>query len=92
MRKEKLTELSTENLKNLKRKTFIALWVIILVFLAGIFKVIGTIQTIKLSLFHVIVIGAVIGAIVELIMNSIFINAELKARNKSESDDQTIKH
>lgn len=81
MRKEQLKNISTEILLERKKKTITTIRILFLVSLFGFLLFLNAYNNTKeITIIHVILAGAIVGGIIELIIKLILISREIKER------------
>jgi predicted membrane protein len=83
MRKERLKNLSTESLNEQRSKILKTLRIIITISIIVLSFYFTRNRLVEINIIHMIVAGAVIGGIIELIVNAAMIRRELKERDIS---------
>ena len=83
MRKEILKELSTESLLEQRKKIHNTIKITVIVSIIVVVFLLTNKRLNNINIIHMIVAGAVIGGIIELIINAARIRKELKARDLS---------
>jgi multidrug transporter EmrE-like cation transporter len=88
MGKEKLKSHGTGILKERKKKNITVLWILFLIGVIVCYSFLNSFNNTKeIKITYVILAGAVIGGVIEMIVKIILINKEIKIRSISTSDN-----